>query len=67
MVKCCANYMWYVDIPKNNRYGDVDHVFIKSGMYMTRKDSKKDLTKYQFTGKWARERCSFEPDVKLMD
>ena len=63
IIKCCKNCKWLEHMPKKNRYGDVEHFCLLSGMTIFSKDTEKDLTKYQATTKWARDNCRFELDI----
>lgn len=44
-VDCCANCVYLLDFPKNNRYGDVDHLCIKTGYFCM--GIYKDIHKYK--------------------
>lgn len=39
MTKCCRNCANLIDYPKNNRYGDVNHLCIVTGYFATGIDS----------------------------
>lgn len=63
--RCCANCKFLIDYPKNNAYGDVEHLCVKLGLYIF--GIHKDLDKAQFfmgDGKTpdrkAANKCTFE-------
>lgn len=33
MVECCANCKYLLDYPRNNAYGDIDHLCMVTGYY----------------------------------
>ena len=33
MIECCANCKHCIDFPKNNRYGDVEHLCLVTGYF----------------------------------
>jgi hypothetical protein len=43
MIECCANCKHCIDIPKNNRYGDVEHFCLVNGYFLigVHKDRRK--------------------------
>ncbi len=43
MVKCCRNCAHLIDYPRNNRYGDVEHLCIVTGYLTTGID--RDISK----------------------
>ena len=59
-IKCCANCTWLGEFPKSNRYNDIDLVCLKTGMSMSRKDTTKDLNKYEWSTSWSKKHCNFK-------
>lgn len=33
--ECCANCKWLISHPKNNRYGDIEHLCVFTGYFVT--------------------------------
>lgn len=58
-MKCCDNCFWLNKVPKNNAYGDIENICIKTGMYFTRNDIKKDLDKHEFSSNWTKKHCEY--------
>lgn len=66
MVRCCKNCKWLEHNPRTNSNRGVAYFCLKSGMTICSADIGKDLTKYEFSQKWERDNCMFEPNKSAL-
>lgn len=59
MVKCCDNCKYYVAIPRNNKYNDIDYLCIINSYFII--NIYKDLSKVRHLTPGGKElKCKFE-------
>lgn len=62
-IECCANCKNCLDYPRGNKYGDVDHLCIVSGYFVT--GMHKDRTKVKRYSPGGRELpCKYERKIQ---
>lgn len=59
MVECCANCKHCMDIPKNNSYGDIEHLCLVNGYYVHGINKDRNKVKH-FTPGGKELECKYE-------
>lgn len=60
-VKCCANCKYCIDIPRNNKYGDVDYLCVITGHFIPFYGITKDRVQIKCYSPGGKElECKFE-------